>query len=173
MKTTINFCGNCPFAYSDYDDFAVGYSTMDICTLSRFLNREDDCISIHDGMGPDYLAPTPDWCPLKEEEYSFDFKEFSPERLQEISDVKNEIKELEEFFDMREDEVDYDDPIIIEKNDKTQQLYSKLQELQSNEEIYTEFEEDITEQLDKIKEQILSLEDVSNKLKETFNNLGL
>lgn len=171
MKKTVNFCGNCPFLYSDYDDFAVGSSTIDICNLARFLKKPNDCVSVHDDYGYDTESTTPEWCPLKDEEFVFDFKEFSTERLQEISNIKSDITKIEEFFDMREDEVDYDDPIVVEKNKEISELYYKLDELYNNEDS-TE-EEDLNEQLDKIKEQILSLEEVGNKLKNTFNNLGL
>ena len=171
MKKTVNFCGNCPFLYSDYDDFAVGCSTVDICNLARFLKKSEDCISVHDGYDNDTESSTPEWCPLKEEEFIFYFKDFSSELLNEISSTKSDIKKLEEFFDMREDEVDYDDPIIEEKSEKIKELYNKLDELYNNED--SNFEEDLTEQLDKFKEQLLSLEDLGIKLTDTFNNLGL
>ncbi len=74
----------------------------------------------------DIEAPTPEWCPLKKEEFSFDFKEFSNERLQNIEMTKKEISELDNFFEMNENEVDYDDPIIMEKTDNLRKLYSKV-----------------------------------------------
>ena len=37
MKKVINFCGNCPFLYSDFNPDSAGYSTIDICQLNVFL----------------------------------------------------------------------------------------------------------------------------------------
>jgi len=174
MKKTVNCCGNCPFLYSHYDDWAVGHSTIDICNLSRFLNLNNDCISVHDGMGNDGNAETPEWCPLKKEEYSYEFKKFSAQRLADIESTQNEIEEMEKYFDMREDELDYDSPEFIEKTDNLQKTYTKLNNLYDNEEIFDEkeFQNDLNVEIEKIKEQLQTLEDVGSKLQETFNNLG-
>lgn len=171
MNKTVNCCGNCPFLYSDYDDFAVGHSTIDICNLSRFLNLDNDCISVHDGFGNDENAETPEWCPLKKESFSFSFKEFSEERLKEIESINKEIDELEGFFDMREDEVDYDDPEVLENTENIRKLYTKLTILYDNEELSEddELKNEINDGIEKINEQLSLLKNISNKLSESFN----
>lgn len=171
MKQTVNFCGNCPFLSSEYDDFAVGHSTVDKCLLAQHLGQDDYFVSIHDNFGQDFEASTPVWCPLKKEEFSFDFKEFSDERKQNLESTKNEILELENFFDMREDEVDYDDPEIIEKTDNIRKLYSKLNELYSNEELSEDdvLKNEINDGIEKINEQLTLLKEISSKFSETFN----
>lgn len=171
MKKTINFCGNCPFLSSEYDDFAVGNSTVDKCLLAMYLGQEDYFVSIHDNFNQDIEAPTPEWCPLKKEEFSFDFKEFSNERLQNIEMTKKEISELDNFFEMNENEVDYDDPIIMEKTDNLRKLYSKLNELYSNEELSEEdtLKNEINDGVQKINEQLTLLKEISSKFSETFN----
>lgn len=173
MKKTVNCCGNCPFLYSHYDDWAVGYSTIDICNLSRFLNLNDSCISVHDGMGNDGNAETPEWCPLKKEEYSFKFKVFSEERLQEIESTQNEIEEMEKSYDMREDEVDYESPEFIESSDNLQKLYTKLTNLYESEELPDEevLKNEINDGVEKINEQLSLLKEISDKLSDTFNKV--
>ena len=174
MKKTVNYCGNCPFLYSDYDDFAVGYSTVDVCNLSRFLKLEKDCISVYDGFENDEKIETPEWCPLKTESFSFEFKEFSKERLQAIESAKKEIEEYDKFFNMREDEIDYDDPEVIEKTENITKLYTTLNDLYQSEETFNDedFQNDLNVEIEKIKEQLKNLEDVGSKLQETFNNIG-
>ena len=96
MKKTVNFCGNCPFSYADYDDWAIGSSTANICTLAQFLKLKDYFISVDNG---DEELKTPNWCPLKTDEFTFNFKEFSAERKQEIDSTWKEIDELHSYFD--------------------------------------------------------------------------
>ena len=168
MKKTINFCGNCPFKYSDYDDYALGYSTVTTCTLSKFLKLEDDCILVSDG---DAELKTPIWCPLKTDEFTFDFKEFSTERKIEIDSTLKKIEVLQNYFDNTYD-VDYDNPDVIEKNTKLQTLYTTYNELQSNEDVEYDFQTELNKSIDEIKIQLSTLESVGNKLQESINNLG-
>ena len=172
MKKTINFCGNCPFSYSDYDDFAVGYSTMNICTLSKFLKLKEDCISMSDGHNCDEESKTPNWCPLKTEEFTFEFKEFSSKRKDEIDSTWKEIEVLRDLSDKYDG--DYDEPNFIEQENKLQGLYTKFGNLQNNEDEILddgEFNNELIKQIDCIKEQMFELNEVTNKLQETLNNL--
>ena len=164
MKKTINFCGNCPFMYSDYDDFSVGDSTADMCTLALFLGQ-DGCISTHNG---DSEEKTPDWCPLKKEEYTFNFNEFSANRLEQMEKTKKEIKELEKHFEK------YSDIDDIENNNKLTSLYNQFSELQSNEEqlFGKKFQEDINKGMSEIEKQLEQLKNVGEQLEKTFNKLG-
>jgi hypothetical protein len=166
MKKIVNFCGNCPFSYSDYDDFAVGCSTLNVCTLAQFVKLKDYFISVDNG---DEELKTPEWCPLKTDEFTFTFKEFSVERKQEIDSTCKEIEVLQDYFDNTYD-VDYDDPEVVEKNNKVQKLYTKLGELQSNEE--QNDEDELSKSIDIIKEQLLSLENASIILQESLGKLG-
>lgn len=165
MKKIVNFCGNCPFRYSDYDDFAIGYSTATNCTLAMFLRQKDYCILMSDG---DEEVKTPEWCPLKNEEFTFNFKEFSAERTQEIDSTFKEIEELNKYFDTTE--VDYYDPDFLRKDNKLQELYTRLGELQGNEE--SNKEDDLSKSIDIIKEQLLELENASKVLQESLGKLG-
>ena len=172
MKKTINFCGNCPFSYSDYNDFAVGYSTVNVCTLAQFLKLKNYCISVNNG---DEVLITPEWCPLKTEEFTFGFKEFSVERKQEINSTWKEIEMLENCFDNIDDYADYDAPENVENSIQLQNLYTKLGELQNNEESLfdnEDFQNELSKNLDEIKKQLSTLEDVGNKLQESLNNIG-
>ena len=172
MKKTINFCGNCPFSYSDYDDYALGYSTITTCTLSRFLKLKDDCISLSDG---DEELSTPNWCPLKTEEYTFNFKEFSTERNNEINATWKEIDVLQDYFETKEYyHTDFKTPEYLEKDEELKNLYTKLGELQNNEEeTFDEkkFQEELNKGLDEIKEQLSSLEEFGNKLQDSLSKL--
>ena len=170
MKTIVNFCGNCPFYVTHYDDFAVGKQTLELCNLAQFLNKKD------------YFLPedeeTPYWCPLKKDEYSYEFRNFSPKRLEEIEIIKSEIKKLEDYVDMVDD---YENPEFIEKSNLLTIKYKKLSELHDNE---TEtdwnnlgfdnddFQDDINKQIGEIKEQLSALEEAGLQLQKTFNNLG-
>ena len=170
MKKTINFCGNCPFSYADYDDWAVGYSTANVCTLAQFLKLNEYLILVSDG---DEELKTPEWCPLKTEEFTFNFKEFSTKRKDEIDSTWKEIEELNNLY-VNEDE-DYDSPKVIERDNRLGELYDKFGKLQSNEEEtfdQEEFQNDLSKQIDAIKEHLSTLEDVSNKLQQSLDNFG-
>lgn len=161
MKKTINFCGNCPFVYSHYDDFAVGDSTLDICTLARFLNLKEDIISVHNEMGYGGNSDTPDWCPLKKEDFTFTFNNFSSERQKEIESVSFELTELMKI----EEKLEEDDEELYAK---IQDLNNKLCNLYENE----EKEESLEELNEEIQKQLNTLAQETIKLQDTFKNLG-
>ena len=166
MKKTVNFCGNCPFFVTSYDDFAIGESFTYSCNLSEFKKNEEYFLdSNHD---------TPDWCPLKEEEVTFNFREFSPERLEEINKIDAQIIEIDKYFGIHDWEDHHEDEEFIKNSDKLRDLYNRLSELQDNEEIpyYQEFQEDLKKALDGIKEQLSVLEQGGINLKDAFSNLG-
>jgi hypothetical protein len=167
-KITVNFCGNCPFLYSSYDDYAVGCSTTDECTLSRFLNQDEYFIDVHDGL--DFNSETPLWCPLRKEEYSFGFQEFNLVKTEEIDLIKKEIDELGNFFDSLHDE-SYDSSIINEKSRRLQELYNILADLQSS-----QIEDDLTienfqKEMDEVQKKVKFLEEAGSKLQALINNL--
>lgn len=180
MKKTVNFCGNCPFLVVDYDDFAVGNSTLEYCNLARHLNLEDSYISSYDGFRDEDKSTiqekvsSPEWCPIKKEEYTFDFREFSNKRLNEIEIVENELEKLEKFFEMEEHEVDEDDEEFNSNTEKYKELSTKLGQLYSSEEL--SFEDDFKDQLkksiDQIKDQLTILENAGIDLQNAFNNLS-
>jgi len=175
MKTIVNFCGNCPFYVTNYDDFAVGKSTWYTCNLSQYLKEKEYFLPDEDTVNFDNLS-SPDWCPLKKEEYSFEFKKFSTQRVQEIDKNDEEIKQLSDFFEMREDEADYDDPEFIKKSEQLTKLYYKSEELHNNEDLgfYSDdFQEDLNQKIEEIKEQLSALENAGSKLQETFSKLGV
>jgi len=163
MKTTVNFCGNCPFFCSKYNDFDIDNSTTYTCNLSMFLKHENYNILDTDKQKPE-------WCPLKKEEFVVDFKNFSPERQKDIDLVLKEIEELEYFFDNNEYyHTDFKNPDSDKKEKRLAYLYEKSNELHSNEEMSLN---DSILNVDKIKEQILYLDEISIKLQETIKNLG-
>jgi len=162
MKTTVNFCGNCPFFCSEYDDFSIHDSITTKCNLSAFLKNDEYFISDTDKQNPD-------WCPLKKEEFVFDFRNFSSERLQEIDLIKIEADELEEYFDKNEYyHTDFKDSEFKKSEERLLYLYNKLNELYSNEDVPLI---DILN-IDKIKDQISYLDEISIKLEETIKKLG-
>lgn len=68
---TVTGCNDCPFRYSDYDDYAIGNDTLEICTLKMQLDQQKK-------VNSDYFIDsykrnetnkesfkTPEWCPLK------------------------------------------------------------------------------------------------------------
>ena len=169
MKTTVNFCGNCPFSYADYDDCAIGYSTVHVCTLAQFLKLKDYFILVSDG---DEALKTPIWCPLKTEEFTFNFKEFSAERKQEIDSISKEIDVLQDYFDKNVDNDDLDESELDKKSNKLQALYTKLGELQKNEEEPYDFKVELNNSIDEIKAQLSTLEDFGTKLQESLGKLG-
>lgn len=154
MKKIINFCGNCPFCDYDYDDYEEEIYS---CGLSRFLKLDDYFINDQE--------KTPIWCPIKKEDFLLEFKEFSSKRLEDINSVKNEIKELEHFFD----EENYENPDVEEKTLALRNAYIKLYDLQQNEELNVDIQEEIIYNLEEIKNQLNSLEDANSKLQKTFN----
>jgi len=158
MKKTINYCGNCPFYcpfYEDYDEIGLGGAS---CNLAIFQKKEEYYI-------PNDTLDTPEWCPLKEDEYSFKFKEFSEKRLKNISSVSSKIKVLE-------GDVENEDKV----SDELLNLYSDLSDLCENEEldkIEQEYDIDISNQVNDIREQLSALENAGDRLKKAFNSINL
>ena len=169
MKKIINCCGNCPFLYSDYDDFAIGNSTAEICTLAKFKDLKEYFILLHDGEDE---IKTPKWCPLKsEEEHIFKFRNFSEERQEKIDSTIIEIGELSEFVD--EYIGDYEHKDYVKKFERLSKLYYIISDLYQNEEFFEEeFTNDINKSVSEITEQLNELEKATLKINETFNNLG-
>lgn len=166
MKKTVNFCGNCPFMYSEYDDFSDNFT--DICTLSKFLNKKEYIISQSDGVDVHYENEPPKWCPLKEEKVELDFKPFSENRQKEINELKEKIITLSNDIDS-DDEIDIDD----ERYSKLEKLNSELDLLFKNEDIdIDDFANELKNSVNQINEQIEELVKASEKLSDTFNDLG-
>ena len=63
-------CSNCPFSYDEYDDFAIGNNTIEICTLSSFYHLDDSIIDIYDMHDDEKITDTPKWCPLKKDSFN-------------------------------------------------------------------------------------------------------
>jgi hypothetical protein len=66
-------CVDCPFHYTNYDDFAVGNDTLEICLLKQRMDTENkvnadyfiDCWDTK--HSEDIVLKTPEWCPIKSE----------------------------------------------------------------------------------------------------------
>lgn len=175
MKTIVNFCGNCPFFVVEFDDFAIGDSTTYSCNLAKFLGNKEYFLPIQaqdmtTEKELDSLS-SPEWCPLKKREHSYEFKNFSNKRLQEIENNNNEIKVLDAFFD---NIVDYNDPEVKKKSEQLSDLYNKSTILHSNEDLgfYEDFQSDFNQKIEEIKEQLTTLEEAGYKLQETFSKLS-
>lgn len=168
MNKVVNYCGNCPFFVTQFDDFAIGDMFTYTCNLATFQKNQDYFL-----IGEN---DTPEWCPLKKEEFTFNFKEFTPERLKEINDVNVEITELENYFETSEYyHIDFKDEQYLAIDYRLSELYIKRNNLYSNEEIpfyETELKDDINKNIDEIKKQLTLLEKASVKLQETYINLG-
>jgi len=75
MKKEVSGCRDCPFSYNDYDDFSTGKDTLLICTLSKFKKTNDHVIDAFDSVGgEDFNGKTPEWCLLKVEPITIEFK---------------------------------------------------------------------------------------------------
>lgn len=92
MKSiTVNFCGNCPFLWSEYDDYSLHDCTTNICTLSRYLNNQEFVISTSNDMEPELDLLPVSWCPIRSEGgVMVDFKPFSMEEVNEMVNNNNE-----------------------------------------------------------------------------------
>lgn len=64
----IKGCFECPFRYSDYDDFAIGDDTIEVCTLAQHLRLKQYFIDSYDTKANQSYKKlkTPIWCPVKE-----------------------------------------------------------------------------------------------------------
>ena len=125
-------CFNCPFLQSDYDDYAVGHSSLDKCVFQQFLDVGDYYISVHDNLGPDPEAETPDWCPLKKESFSFEFKEFDEDTKKQLSRLQEEIESTQQDLDKLTSNSAYDIEIAEDLSLVIQQLCNQLNNLQRN-----------------------------------------
>ena len=99
MKIEVEGCYNCPFINSDYDDFAVGSSTIESCNLSEFLNQNEYFIAAHNSLGTEIKTTTPDWCPLKKENVNIHFSNLDISKKERIEYLQTEIRKLENFDD--------------------------------------------------------------------------
>lgn len=63
----IKNCNDCPFRFSDYDDFSTSEKdTCEICILARYLEFDDDiieCYSMYKKESDNFIRP--EWCPIK------------------------------------------------------------------------------------------------------------
>lgn len=171
MKKTINYCGNCPFCQVDYDEWAVGASTIEKCGLSMFL-KQDYIIDVYNGDDNKGLV-SPDWCPLKKEEFTFEFNNFSDKRLEDINNVTSKIVEIEDYLQEKEYyHTDFKNSEYSEKEEELTQLYIEYDKLQNNEEpdVDQDFQE-VSDAITQIKEQLSVLEETSYKLQDTFSKL--
>jgi len=67
MKKIVSSCSDCPFLYSEYDDFSIGDSHLDACSFMYNQSGSDWIIRTYENMddaGP--VDVVPDWCPLKD-----------------------------------------------------------------------------------------------------------
>ena len=151
MRTTVNYCGNCPFILSKKGNIFG-------CILASFLQLEDSEI-IEDFIEE---LSAPDWCPLKEE-YSFSLIQFSTERRNEINRVKNEIEDLKILMKST------DDSIVAQSSYKLQIAYSELDSLMENEENLDLY---VAKSVEEIKEQLTKLEEAGKNMQIFINKLG-
>lgn len=164
MKKTVNFCGNCPFLHTIYNDDDFNKTSFK-CSLSEFLNIE----FVEYIVDPYNEFNTLETCPLKIEEFNFNFKSFSNARLEDIDNVKNEIIKIENFFNDKDYDADNDNH--VKQYMRLSTLYDELNNLQNNEEIF-DFQKDLNDNINKIKEQLELLSDVGNKFNQTINDLN-
>jgi hypothetical protein len=70
MKNKIKIikgCYECPFRYTDYDDYAIGNDTCEICVFARNMDLPDYFIASYKREFDDEIVfDTPEWCPIKE-----------------------------------------------------------------------------------------------------------
>ena len=65
-KINVSGCIDCPFRGSEFNDYAVGFDSIDSCELARFFNYKDNIIVVYNMCDEDSKLETPKWCPLKE-----------------------------------------------------------------------------------------------------------
>lgn len=171
MKKIVNFCGNCPFMYSEYDSATIGDCYTDICVLANHLNKKDYIIASYDDVDITEGNGTPLWCPLQEEKVELEFNPFSKKRSDEINEVKKELFELTNELEQAEinENIEDDD----KRYDKISELNDKLSLLFNNEGVSDEYiTDELKNSVDEIKVQIEEMLKVSEKIGETFKNLG-
>jgi hypothetical protein len=130
-KITVNGCHNCPFMNSEYDDFAIGFSNIDTCLLSKFLNLDNYIISVYnldEQMSNFRIEPI--WCPLKINETTVNFEEYDVETKNKINELSLETLKIEETLEIISSE---DNEIEYQKlEDKLSDLYKELKKLLEN-----------------------------------------
>jgi len=168
MKKIINYCGNCHFFHTEYDDYSLGNGQKNICVLFKNLKTPNNISDyfIDDEELEGYNTPT--WCPLKVEEYTFKFKEFSSKKIEELKSTTDDIELLNNKFEEYEDTTEYS-----ENNDKLKVLYDKFQKILDSDDIDSEefIKNEFDNSMKDFKSTIESLEDMSIKLNEQLNNL--
>jgi hypothetical protein len=180
MNKTVNFCGNCPFFNTEYDDYAVGLDTTNTCCLAYNLKQEDYIVSFDNSHDYSEIEPinnctekfgSPEWCPLKKDEYTFSFKPFSENRISKINSISDSIDELNDFLDSTND---CDSPEFVEKMKQSAELHDKMRELLNNEEtpFNESFQTEINKSVDEIKEQMKLIENATIQLHDTLSKLG-
>jgi hypothetical protein len=70
----LNGCHDCPFKQINYNDYAVGYDTIEYCKLCELMGNIDYILEIYDSFKKDKDTETPIWCPLKNNELTIKFK---------------------------------------------------------------------------------------------------
>jgi len=166
MKKIVNGCVNCPFYHTEYDDYSMGEPEKNICVLSQYLKLDNYFIEL------DENEYSPEWCPIKNEEYTLKFKEFSDKIKSDISTINKKIYEHEYQYDKNSDNDDFD---YVANNIEHKELYKKLDELMMNDELESnddDIKEDFNNSIDQVKNQLTNLEKLGNKLNDELNNLS-
>lgn len=67
MNIKVTGCEDCPFRNHDYDDWAVGSDTLELCMLKQHIDpsSSDYFIDVYSSRDQDRELVTPEWCPLK------------------------------------------------------------------------------------------------------------
>ena len=68
MELNVKSCLDCPFRYSDYDDWAIGDDIEDNCTLAQYLNFNEYTITSRNLGDKFKMVGRPEWCPLNKED---------------------------------------------------------------------------------------------------------
>ena len=175
MKKIVNCCSNCPFYHIEYDYESVGKNEFDMCILSQYMNPNN---IYYVDLDENPIFHTPEWCPIKNEEYNISFKEFSDKRKNEIIEINKKIAEQFEIYEHYEEDIEDVQNITFDydsHNKKTNELYNELNKLMNSDD-YSTYDENIkvelNDSIDQIKKQLITLENLGNKLNDELNNLG-
>lgn len=166
MKKTVNGCINCPFYHTEYDDYSMGEPETNICVLSQYLKLDNYFIEL------DENEYSPEWCPIKNEEYTIKFKEFSDKRKNDIIDINKKISEHNYQFDENSDNDDFD---YVANNIESQELYKKFDELITSDDLETyndDIKDEFKDSIEQVKKQLTNLEELETKLNNELNKLG-
>lgn len=83
---TVKNCNDCPFSYREYDDYAVGEDTIEICLLAIHHNQKDYIIDVYNQFEKNDcdceevcsciqdIIETPGWCHLKQNNYNIKYE---------------------------------------------------------------------------------------------------